>query len=68
MSAQWRVTSRQFTTYLIKNTKLRGSELRVVIETVVVQNNPTITDRACNGCSIADSQWALWEASHRQTV
>jgi hypothetical protein len=51
---------RQFSTYLIKRTKLRERELRVVIETVVVQNNPSITDRARNGGSIADSQWALW--------
>jgi hypothetical protein len=29
--------------YLIKKTKLRGSELRVVIEAVVVQNNHPLT-------------------------
>jgi hypothetical protein len=39
--------------YVIRNKNLRGSELRVVIGAVVVQNNPSITGRACNGGSIA---------------
>jgi hypothetical protein len=55
------VVSQQVSRYLVKSEKLRGRELRVVIEAVVVQNNASITGRACNFGSIAFSQWALWD-------
>lgn len=38
-----RCISAQFPLYLIGKAKLTGSELRVVIEMAVVQNNPSIT-------------------------
>jgi hypothetical protein len=51
--------------YVITNTNLRGSEVRVVIKTTLVQNTASITGGARNGGSIAISQWALWEASSK---
>ena len=48
--------------YVITRKSLNGSEVRVVIKTTLVQNTASITGRACNGGSIAISQWALWEA------
>jgi hypothetical protein len=52
---------RVFDPYVITRTSLRGSEVRVVIKTTLVQNTASITGRACNGGSIGFSQWALWE-------
>ena len=58
-----RSISARFASHLIVRTSLTGSELRVVIEAGLVQNNPSITGRADNGVSVAFSQWALWDST-----
>ncbi len=56
--------SARFSLYLIGRVHLTETELRVVIETAVVQNNRIhYSVGACNGGSIASSQWALWDST-----
>jgi hypothetical protein len=63
-SSRSRAASMQYSMYVIRNTKLSGSELRVVIEAVVVQNNPIHYRQCGNGGSIASfTVGAVWDST-----